>query len=449
MNLPELRKIEDLVLNKYTGKEILVDVLEEEYKFLHKFKKQFLGISLFLIDSERKFLDEVYTTNLRKSVKTINSDTSKISLKISQLKNTPIYTILFEKEFTKSDGIPFDTKHIGNIDEKFFGDVKVTYIYRVKYLGKPVGILCFYASKPRISKDTLEVLEFLSQIVMISLQKIRYESEIDRLKSKVNYLEKHKEDADKRKDDFISVVSHELKTPISIAKNNLWMFKNKYGTQITNEELQYLKSLEHGLYRMQKIVDNMLDLSRIQDNRLELEIGEFDLYDLTLQSARSFREQADKKGLDLIYPKKIVAPIETDGTRLQEVIENLISNAIKYTEKGSVGIMIDDLGQFYKVSVVDTGPGISDHDKVKIFTKFGQASEGLKLSKSGESTGLGLYVAKNFIEQMGGDIGFESELGKGSTFWIKVPKKYNGKRKDVSAQKSKAFFIFSPGVSSG
>ncbi len=444
MNFEDFIKFESIILNKFQSNDtFLINVLNEEYKFLSKNSKGFSGVTLLLSNSTKNDFEEFHTAYTRKSVNTIHTKGVRVSLTMAELKSLGLYDALIkQKKYIKFKGIPYSQTTKKSISGSVVNKAHAVYIFPIVHYNNVVGLLIFYSANSKLPKTTKALLEYLVQITNISLQRIRYETETYNLKKQVEYLKKHKEDADKRKDDFISVVSHELKTPISIAKNNLWMFKNKYGTQITNEELHYLKSLEHGLYRMQKIVDNMLDLSRIQDNRLELEVADYDLYDLTLQSVRSFREQADKKGLELIYPKKLVAPIETDGARLQEVIENLISNAIKYTEKGSVAVLIDDHGDSYVISVVDTGPGISDHDKVKIFTKFGQASEGLKLSKSGESTGLGLYVAKNFIRQMGGEIGFDSEIEKGSIFWIKIPKTYEGERKSEKAKKNKSFFVF-------
>ena len=131
--------------------------------------------------------------------------------------------------------------------------------------------------------------------------------------------------------------------------------------------------------------------------------------------------------MKLIIPNhkdKIHAPAEVDKERFIESLENLIGNAIKYTTEGKVTLKFETKDNDYKISVTDSGPGIPSKDYPKIFTKFGRASEGLKLegATSGNSTGLGLYITKNYIESMKGKIGFESKVGTGTTFWFAIPK---------------------------
>ena len=233
---------------------------------------------------------------------------------------------------------------------------------------------------------------------------------------------------DKQKDEFISIASHELKTPISITKNNLWMFKHMSKKKFSKREDRFLYEMEEGLGRLQKIVNNLLDISRIEQGRLTLNTEEVDIYAELLKIADNFKESAETKGLTLIIPTdkpkgKTIALV--DKERYIESLENLIGNAIKYTPKGKVTVKFETLTKDYQISVTDTGPGIPSKDYPKIFTKFGRASEGLKLegATSGNSTGLGLYITKNYINSMNGDIGFESKVNVGTTFWLTLPKK--------------------------
>ncbi len=235
----------------------------------------------------------------------------------------------------------------------------------------------------------------------------------------------HEVELDKQKDEFISIASHELKTPISIVKNNLWMLENTTKKKYSQRDLKFMNEMDYGLGRLQNIMNNLLSVSRIQQGKLTLEIQRVDIHTLTTASIEALHESAQKRGLTIHNPKELVAFAEVDPAKYQEIFENFLSNAIKYTLKGKITVLIEPIEnkKFYKISVIDEGPGIPYRDYSKIFTKFGRAEEGLKIKTSEGSTGLGLYIAKQFAKHMGGDAGFTSQLGKGSTFWFTVPTK--------------------------
>jgi signal transduction histidine kinase len=233
---------------------------------------------------------------------------------------------------------------------------------------------------------------------------------------------------DKQKDEFISIASHELKTPISITKNNLWMFNHVSKKKYSKREQRFLYEMELGLDRLQKIVNNLLDISRIEHGKLVMNFEVVDIYNELLKVVDRFKEDAESKKLKLIIESGAAcggpALCNVDKERFIEVLENLVGNAIKYTAKGKITFKFEENQKQYIITISDTGPGIPSKDYPKIFTKFGRASEGLKLegATSGSSTGLGLYISKNYIENMKGKIGFTSEVGEGTNFWIKLPK---------------------------
>jgi len=228
---------------------------------------------------------------------------------------------------------------------------------------------------------------------------------------------------DNQKDEFISIASHELKTPVTIVKTNLWMFEHTMQNKIDENQKHLLKETQTGVKRLSRIVGNLLDISRLENGDLVVNPKTGDLNKIIKDVIGEFDEIAIKKDIKLLFKESKTKEIFTDIDRLNEVLDNLVSNAIKYTKKGSITISVSENKKFIKFSVKDTGPGIPEKERSRLFKKFSRASEGLKQQVLGASTGLGLYISKRIIEQMGGKIGFESEVGKGSTFWFTILKK--------------------------
>lgn len=236
---------------------------------------------------------------------------------------------------------------------------------------------------------------------------------------------------DKQKDEFISVASHELKTPISIVNTNLWMFKHISKDRIDKKQIHFIEEMEYGLSRLSKIVNNLLDISRIEQGRFVLDEKEVDLDALIEESMNYFEDLTKQKGLKLIKPHKKVGKWVIDKDRFREALDNFISNAIKYTDNGGIKVNLNYDKNSVTVMVTDSGPGISAADQNRLFKKFSRAKEGLKQETAGASTGLGLYITKRIIEEMGGKVGLKSQIGKGSTFWFSIPKRAKVSGKDV------------------
>jgi PAS domain S-box-containing protein len=216
------------------------------------------------------------------------------------------------------------------------------------------------------------------------------------------------------KDEFIGLVSHELKTPLTVV---LGAIKVAMTEGITYEDSRTLLiDAIQSAKSMSNLVDNLVELSRYQANRLVLNFRELDI-------AHLFREILDKeKGLVEGHPLSLDIPeglplVHADGLRISHVIQNLVSNAVKYSEDGSeICISVTQDGNYVLVGVKDHGKGIPPEDQARLFKPFERLEEALK-----PGLGLGLIVCKRLVEVQGGKIWVESEPGKGSTFWFTIP----------------------------
>lgn len=226
------------------------------------------------------------------------------------------------------------------------------------------------------------------------------------------------------KDEFLSSMSHEIRTPI----NTILGMNEMIGRKSKDDEISgYSRDIEHSGKLLLSIINDVLDFSKIEAGKMQLYPAPFDTLSLFSDAVSLLDERAPLKGLSvsLDISPDIPATLVGDDVRLRQIIMNLITNAVKYTSEGSVSLtakaesLPEENRVSLLVSVSDTGTGISREDGEKIFTEFSRV--GSVKNRHIEGTGLGLAISKNLALSMGGDIVFESEVGKGSVFTVELP----------------------------
>jgi signal transduction histidine kinase len=228
-------------------------------------------------------------------------------------------------------------------------------------------------------------------------------------------------EANRIKSEFISIVSHQLRAPLS---NLAWtlelLMSGKFG-KTEPEQVEYFKILKENSDRMRDLVKDLLIVSKIESAKLSLKKEEFSLEELTKEIIKEFEPFAKASNCQVeFFPEENLPKILGDRYQIRQVIENLLDNAIRYTKgEGKVKIRIMKEKKFIHFEIEDNGVGIPKEDQKFIFQKFFRASNVLKYKTQG--TGLGLYISKAIIERSGGKIGFKSQEGVGTTFWFKLP----------------------------
>ncbi len=228
-------------------------------------------------------------------------------------------------------------------------------------------------------------------------------------------LYKKIKEVDQMKDEFISMASHELRTPLGIIKGYTSMILEGTFGKIENPEMK--KSLDRVMIsskKLEELVEDLLDVSRIEQGRLSIEIKKIEIESLVKEIVSQFKISADEKKLLLEYvkPEKKLSLVLADSERLKQVLVNLIGNAIKYTEKGGIKITTEEKNSRLEIKVTDTGIGISAEEREHLFEKFYRAKNEKTAKISG--TGLGLWITKQIIELMKGKIYLESMKGVGT-----------------------------------
>ena len=218
------------------------------------------------------------------------------------------------------------------------------------------------------------------------------------------------------KTDFVSNVSHEMKTPISVIKNYAELLQTGKGTE--EERQEYARNIEEAAVRLSDLISNILRLNKLENQRIDPEIESYDLCGQLEECILHYEELWDEKDLELEVDMEEKAVVQADRSLMEMVWNNLLSNAIKFTEPGgSVSIRQTTSADHVEVAVTDTGCGMSRENVRHIFDKFYQGDT----SHSKEGNGLGLALVQRILTLMNGEITVVSEEGKGSTFTVRLP----------------------------
>ncbi len=254
----------------------------------------------------------------------------------------------------------------------------------------------------------------------------RVQELITGLERRVAERTKALEVASKHKSEFLANMSHELRTPLNAIVGFSQVLKQKLFGEVNEKQDEYLDDILTSADHLLALINDILDLSKVEAGQVELEVGLFSLREALERGVVMVRERATKNGVQLsleLDPQ--IDLVEGDERRIRQVVFNLLSNAVKFTPRGGrVDVSTARVDGEVRVAVADTGPGISGEDRERIFEEFQQAHSGN--GERPEGTGLGLALSKSLVELHGGRIWVESELGKGSTFTFTLPVEASG-----------------------
>ncbi len=280
--------------------------------------------------------------------------------------------------------------------------------------GYRVGTLCVIDTKP--TQYTAEQLATLRDLADCVENELSHQTLLDM----TTQLEQAKRVAklhNQSKSEFLNIMSHELRTPLTVILGYLPMLNDVGALPPAEDVVDLAKDMETAGHRLMQLINELLDLSKIEAGKLKIHRKSENLKDLVTSVAMNLTSLAEIKGLKInIDCPTIHAYI--DAKRIKQVTYNLISNAIKFTEEGSVSILAKPLDNGFELEVKDTGCGINERELEHIFDKFFQVDSSSTRSKGG--SGLGLAITKKLVELHGGQIGVESKKGIGSRFKVQI-----------------------------
>lgn len=222
------------------------------------------------------------------------------------------------------------------------------------------------------------------------------------------------------KSQFFANMSHELRSPLNSVIGYAELLLDGIDGPVTEAQRADLEKIRSGARYLLKLINNILDMTRIEAGRMEVEIRPFELELVLREAVDTVAPLAYRKGLDLrVEVEPGLGPVRSDEEKVKQVAINLLANAVKFTERGAIVCRARREGGGVRVEVEDTGAGVAPEDRDRIFTKFYQADA--SHGRGHRGTGLGLPLSRMLVELLGGRMGLESELGRGSLFWFWIP----------------------------
>ncbi|CAN5180123.1 hypothetical protein BH11PAT1_BH11PAT1_5500 [soil metagenome] len=307
-----------------------------------------------------------------------------------------------------------------------FAGIKSFVVYPLSVRGEVLGTMMVGIDEApgNLSEFHRDLLNRLISAIGIALDNAILYNEVQSSNKKLQEL-------DKLKDDFVSLASHELRTPMTAIKSYLWMALDGRGGPLTEKQKYYLGRSYKSTDRLINLVNDMLNISRIESGRITLELQPIPIADVAKEVIDEIAPRTQELGICVrVAPSPALPQVFIDVNKIKEVFFNVIGNSLKFTPKGGTITINYTLKDFFIiVTVTDTGVGISPEDQAKLFRKFGMIMSSYAGSKQVQGTGLGLYISKKIVELHQGQMGVYSKgKGTGTSFSFSLPL---AKQKDV------------------
>ncbi|OGP97706.1 MAG: hypothetical protein A2W10_03550 [Deltaproteobacteria bacterium RBG_16_55_12] len=295
--------------------------------------------------------------------------------------------------------------------------------FPIKAKQRSIGaIMCNSKVSLRLTLDEVQLIESMADQIGVAVENANLFYETRRKSSELEQANIELVEANRAKADFLAAMSHELRTPLNVIIGNADLIRDGMFGDLTEKQKIALEKILHYSETLLKLINDVLTLTKMTAQKTSLNVSTFDVGEI-IAHAQSYVEQLNRDGRlkVLWHVEPGLPPMTTDALKLEEILQNLIGNAFKFTPKGRIEVRVQDLRGNGRIefSVADTGIGIANHDLDRIFEQFHQLGEAHTGTYSG--VGLGLNIVKRYVEMMEGKIRVESAPGRGSTFIFELP----------------------------
>jgi len=358
------------------------ELIKKQYEHITRIAND----AIVIVDNQNRIVD--YNYKFLEFYRIENPETMSSYLLDYFSENLKNQWIDYLKNIKENNGLIFEAVHKKTDGEAFYVQISAKFV-------------------------EIEENEFLILIIRDFEERKRIEDELKSAKLKA-------EESDRLKSNFLSMMSHEVRTPVNIVLGSVEILKSELDENTLQKFEHLFDMITRNSKRLLTLINDIIDISRIESNELKLEFIIRNVESLILDIVSEYQDVARQKGLQIITDFKSKNPfIRIDEVRFQQIISNLINNAIKFTSRGGITVSTKNVDENIYISVKDTGTGIPKSALKDIFGLFRQAHEGY--SRNFEGAGLGLTITQKLTKMMGGEIYVESEVNVGSTFTVVFP----------------------------
>jgi signal transduction histidine kinase len=424
-----LWNIEKLILNSLDFNQVTKDVVNEALKELSKYGYSILVLSL--IDPQKGVLKRISISSTEQAKKELQYSPipfGSIEIPLGHEENSSVQAIKSGKFIATSrlaDLLtPVIRPDLADEAQKSAG-IKASLVFPVTVEGRTLGTMIFSMSKKfeDVTQNELTLLNSFTDLVGLAIQNSKLYTSVQQTTQQLAVANEKLKQLDQLKDDFVSIASHELRTPMTAIRSYSWMALNRSDIPLSGKLRKYLERTLLSTERLINLVNDMLNISRIESGQIALIPTPFNVAELVNEVISEVEVKAKEKQIHLEVQNVQLPQIFADPDKVHQVLLNLIGNSLKFThENGHIRVNFFSDGQNLEVAIRDDGVGISKEDQSRLFTKFGRLEYSYVAAATSGGTGLGLYICKSLIELMHGRIWAVSEgIGKGTTFIFSLP----------------------------
>lgn len=412
-----LRKIDEIILSSVTDQ----NEIARRVTSLLVTETDFLIAAIFSHNSQKGILERlaIYETSavFESNVKNSSEQLFLSEIPLSSSDNIIVQAAIEKRpksSNTLQNSLWAATEAVkAQIIQKESG-IKSIFVYPLMVREQLIGsiVIALTDEEQDVSEYTKDLLERMVQVIGIAIDNATLYNELQDANEKLKAL-------DKLKDEFVSLASHELRTPMTAIKSYLWMTLQGQGGPLNDKQKLYIQRAYSSVDRLVKLVNDMLNISRIESGRMTVAMQKVDMNKIVQEVLDEVKPRALELSVNVVFePVPTLAQVIADTDKIKEVLFNLIGNSLKFTPPGGkVTISLTQNGEYIETKVSDTGSGISPENISKLFQKFGMLPESYAANKTASGTGLGLYISRSIIEMHKGKIWAASEgVGKGSEF---------------------------------
>lgn len=420
--------LETVNFEEATGK--VVNIILTELGFINH---GYEVIVLTLLDREKQGLRRIAISNTESASRFLQASPvhfENIVIPLTATENLSIKAINERKMFSSSEVAdvlyPAISRDWVENFQRTLG-IKTSIAFPIIAKDKILGSLIFSLSKSKemISDEEWSVLDSFVGAVGIALDNALLFKSLNDTTEQLRVANEKLEQLDKLKDEFVSLASHELRTPMTVIKSYIWMLLEGKAGDLSEKQKSYLDRTYSSTDRLINLVNDMLNISRIESGRLTIEPKQLGMSNLIQEVVGEMQAKAAEQQLSLLFAPRQVEPedVFADPDKIKQVLINLIGNSLKFTPSGgTITLICEQKDGFVVTHVRDTGKGIKAEDMDKLFRKFNMLGSNYLTKQGGQGTGLGLYLSKSLVELHKGRIWVTSDgEGKGTTFSFALP----------------------------